>query len=239
MLVKEEEPLELNFVQVKCDPFNPPNSEHSYGSNEEIVPDNDGNQSCHSVDEDCSEENVLVPAKRKLRNRLVAKLELVDIMRTNRGLKEMFPLKKKCCRQKSPKEKENETIVVKKVGVDPDVTRTWKCLQYDLVLKNQQKYEMHMEKRHPDDKRIYKCSIEDCAKGFEKLSVCKRHELTHLPDEQKKIHQCPHCDQKFSQKTNMLSHVRSVHIKVKVCALYHASLFMLHAHCSSTRVINI
>lgn len=67
MLVKEEEPLELNFLQVKCDPFDPvevfdtsfitPNSENSYGSIDEIVPDNDDNQSNYLVDEDYSEEN--------------------------------------------------------------------------------------------------------------------------------------------------------------------------------------
>lgn len=226
MVVEQENPLELNFLQVKCESFDPaevfetsfntPNSDNnSYASN-------DDNQSNHSLDEECSEDNVLLPAKRKLRNRLVPKLELVDIIKSKREMKEMFPPKKKCRRQKSSKENESEAIVVKKVELDPNEIRIWKCFECDLVLENQQKYEEHMGKKHPDDKRIYKCSIEACFKSFQTLTVCKRHEITHLPDDQRKIHPCPHCDQKFSQKPNMLSHVRSIHTKIKVPASYYS-----------------
>lgn len=232
MVDEEEQSIELNFLQVKCDPFNPaevfdtkfmtPNRDNSYASNDKVLPDNDDKQSNHSFDEEYSEENVLLPVKRKLRNRLVPKLELVDIMTTKREMKEMnFPPKKKRRHQKSLEENDSEAIVAKKIELELYQTRIWKCLGCDLMLENQQKYEKHMKKWHPEDKRIYRCSIEACSKGSETLTLCRKHEITHLPDEQKKIYLCPHCDRKFSQKPNMVSHVRSVHIKIKVQPSYH------------------
>ncbi|GAB0096618.1 zinc finger protein 732-like isoform X1 [Sergentomyia squamirostris] len=80
-----------------------------------------------------------------------------------------------------------------------------KCLRKYLL-------EEHMWK-HSSKERPFSCS--ECPKKFITYKKLKLHEMIHLPDEQKLIHPCPHCEKRFSKMPKMQAHVRAVHIKEK------------------------
>lgn len=54
-------------------------------------------------------------------------------------------------------------------------------------------------------------SCTKCAKRFVSKRSLKLHDIVHLPDDLKKIHSCPSCENKFQTISNLNIHFRAVH----------------------------
>lgn len=65
---------------------------------------------------------------------------------------------------------------------------------------------LHMKFKHLRVKPRFLCTV--CGKEFKEASGLKQHERSHLPDDEKLIHECEQCGKRFSQKPTLRAHIR-------------------------------
>lgn len=71
-----------------------------------------------------------------------------------------------------------------------------------------------MQTHHSDadnDGRKYRC---ECGKSFKEARHLVAHANSHLPNEQKFVHQCPDCQKNYSSIFSLRQHIKHVHEKV-------------------------
>lgn len=90
-------------------------------------------------------------------------------------------------------------------------SKSFKCPLCEIDFENKRRYDTHMRENHPKSENPFACS--KCPKRFPSFSKLQRHDVVHLPDELKLIHQCEFCDKKFSKLVNVQAHIRAIHTR--------------------------
>lgn len=70
----------------------------------------------------------------------------------------------------------------------------FKCDLCSNSYASKNKIEKHMNAKHKSDSFKNKCKT--CGKEFKYPTILRVHELTHLPDEVRKIHACTYCEKR-------------------------------------------
>ncbi|XP_055712283.1 zinc finger protein 1-like [Phlebotomus papatasi] len=68
---------------------------------------------------------------------------------------------------------------------------------------------VHIREQHSKE---FPFGCTSCSKRFATKKKLKVHEISHLSDEEKYVHPCPHCGKKFGARENMNAHIRIIHI---------------------------
>lgn len=91
-------------------------------------------------------------------------------------------------------------------------TANFKCNHCHKTYKTETNFNNHMMSRHGDSfERLYQCN---CGKAFKEARHLAVHANTHLPDDQKFVHECTQCEKRYSSVFSLRQHVKHVHIKV-------------------------
>lgn len=75
-----------------------------------------------------------------------------------------------------------------------DIVGIYKCDLCPAKYSTKSHISRHMSLKHKSDSIVHKCKT--CNKIFRSMCYLRSHEITHLPDEVKKIHDCKICGRK-------------------------------------------
>ena len=80
-----------------------------------------------------------------------------------------------------------------------------KCPQCPVTFKRKTPLKKHVKDKHGNVTKPYAC--DSCELTFTDQYYLDRHQSVHKG----KLHQCPNCEKAFSQKQNLISHIKDKH----------------------------